>query len=264
MASDASWIDEMPERYDAGLKAAVFEPCARMLAGRVADLAPAKVLEIAAGTGITTAELVRLLPGAEVTATDLNPAMVQRGTRAVPGARWSVAAADALGVPDAGTDALVCQFGVMFFPDRVAAFAEAARTLRPGGSYLFTVWDEVHTSTFAGAVHDSLVRMLPDDPPPFLARVPYGCHDIDAVRAEVAAGGLRTAAVDRVELSGVGTARAAANGFCLGTPLRFDIAERADPVRTAAAVADDLAARLGEGPITGSLAAFVVTARADG
>ena len=261
MAKDAEWVESMPERYERGLGAALFGPYARELADRAAELAPRTVLEIAAGTGIVTAELARTLPDADIVATDLNAAMVEFGSARVPSAQWRVADAEHLGVDDDSVDLLVCQFGVMFFPDRPASFAEARRVLRAQGTYLFAVWDEVHSSELSGAVTDALAELQPDDPPTFLSRVPYGYHDPDTIRAELAAGGLRAAAIDRVELTGIApSAREFAEGICLGTPLRFDIEQRGDLASTVHAVADAMTARFGTGEVSGRLTALLVSA----
>jgi len=129
----------MPEVYDRCLGPALFAPLAARVAAEAQALAPRRVLELAAGTGILTAELVRALPAAEITATDLSPAMVGWAADRVAGPRWLQADAQQLDLPDADFDLVVCQFGVMFFPDKMAAFAEAARVLAPGGTLLFTV-----------------------------------------------------------------------------------------------------------------------------
>ena len=265
MGSDASWLDDMPQAYDGGLRSATFAPYAEVLAERAARLGPRDVLELAAGTGIVTEELVRALPDARVTATDLNPAMVDWGRQRVPGATWRVADAMHLDVPDDSVDLLVCQFGVMFFPDRVASFAEAARVLRPGGAYLFATWDVLETNEFESALTGILAELLPDDPPQFLARTPHGYHDPDVIRADVTAGGLEDDGIDRVELTGTApSARVVTEGYGFGSPLRFDIA-RAGDVRTIVdAAAERMTDRFGTGPVTGKLAAFIVTARATG
>ena len=128
----------MPEAYDRWLVPAVFHPFAVDFARRAARHAPRRVLEIAAGTGVLTRELVTVIPAAEVTATDLNAAMADLGSRRVPGAAWQQA--DALRLPfgDDQFDLVACQFGVMFFPDKPAAFREARRVLAPGGGLLFS------------------------------------------------------------------------------------------------------------------------------
>jgi hypothetical protein len=147
-------------------------------------------------------------------------------------------------------------------PGQPAAFAETARVLEPGATVLFTVWDTVDTSQFPAALVDSLATVLPDDPPTFVVRIPHGYPDPDQIRADLRAGGLQPESIERVVLRGrAESARAVADGFCLGTPLRFALEERGSLDRLTEAVGTEMTARLGEGQVEGDLTAFVVSAR---
>lgn len=255
------WVDSMPEVYDRCLGPVVFHPFAVELAARAARLRPRTVLELAAGTGIVTRELVAL-PGAAVTATDLNEAMVAFGARAVPGAAWERADAQALPYDDARFDLVVCQFGVMFLPDRPAAYAEARRVLTPGGRLLFNTWATLDTHDFQRAVVAAVRQLFPEDPPLFLLEIPHGYADVDRVVAEVRAGGFDVVDVETVTLTRYAESAAAlAAGFCTGTPMRAQIERRGDLAETTAAVERLLAAELGPGPVTGRMSAHVVEAR---
>ncbi len=252
----------MPEAYDRWLAPAVFHPFAVDLARRAARLAPRRVLEIAAGTGVVTRELVAAIPSAEVTATDLNPPMVEFGSRRAPGATWLQA--DALHLPfgSDGFDLVVCQFGVMFFPDKPAAFHEVRRVLTPRGRLLFSTWSTVGSHDFAAALLAGLARVFPDDPPAFIAAVPHGYFDMSQVAADLAAGGLECASAEPVTLEGrSGSAADVAAGFCTGTPLRMAIEDRGDLVAATAAVSEEMRARLGDGPVTATMTAYVIEAR---
>jgi SAM-dependent methyltransferase len=265
MSTDSQWIATMPEVYDSCLGPALFAPFAARVAAVAQALSPRRVLELAAGTGILTAELVRALPAAEITATDLNPAMVAWAADRVAGPRWLQADAQHLDLPDAAFDLVACQFGVMFFPDKPAAFAEAARVLAPGGTLLFTVWDAVETSDFPAAMVRSLATVLPLDSPDFIVRVPHGYCDPDQLAADLRAGGLVADSIDRVVLRGRSpSAQVIAHGFCLGTPLRFALQERGSLEDLSSALSQQMVARLGSGPVDSDLAAFVVTARKAG
>ncbi|HEY3090606.1 MAG TPA: class I SAM-dependent methyltransferase [Jatrophihabitantaceae bacterium] len=185
MTEDTRWLDSMPEYYDRCLGPGVFAPFAQRLADIAAAHAPQAVLEIAAGTGIVTAELVRVLPTAQITATDLNPAMVAWAAQRVSGPTWLPADAQCLQFRDGSFDMIVCQFGVMFFPDKAQAFAEVARVLCPDGLFVFTAWDTVDTSDLPAAVVAGLAEMFTDDPPSFLTRIPHGYHEADRIRRDV-------------------------------------------------------------------------------
>jgi SAM-dependent methyltransferase len=265
MTGDAVWVGSMPEVYDRCLGPALFAPYAQHLAEMAVWHAPRSVLEVAAGTGIVTAELVRALPAAQVTATDLNPAMVAWAAQRVPGATWLPADAQALDFPDGSFDLVVCQFGVMFFPDKPRAFAEAARVLRPGGAFVFTVWDTVETSDFPAALVAGLAEIAQDDTPDFVVRIPHGYHDPDRIRRDAVAGGLEVERIERLVLRGSApSARTLAEGFCGGTPLRFELLERGELDELTDALGASMTLRLGDGPVEGDLAGYVVTARRPG
>jgi SAM-dependent methyltransferase len=258
---DRLWVGSMPEAYDRWLAPAMFHPFAVDLAQRAARLAPRRVLEIAAGTGVFTRELVAAIPAAEVTATDLNAAMVEFGSRRAPGAAWRQA--DALHLPfdDKRFDLVVCQFGVMFFPDKPAAFREVQRVLTPGGRLLFSTWSTVDTHGFAAALAAGVERAFPDDPPTFVAAVPHGYSDVGQAVADLAAGGLECVSTEPVTLDGQGSAADVAAGFCTGTPLRMAIEDRGDLTAATAAVAEEMRTRLGDGPVTAKMTAYVIEAQ---
>jgi SAM-dependent methyltransferase len=252
----------MPDIYDRCLGSAVFLPHAMELAERAAALGATRVLELAAGTGILTGRLVEMLPGARITATDLNPSMVEYGSSRGGGAVWRQADAQNLPFDDALFDLVVCQFGVMFFPDKQAAFADVARVLRPGGRLLFSTWDVIERNDFAAAVDAGAALAFPADSPTFLVRVPYGYHSIELVSSDVAVGGMRLDDITTVVLTGrAESAAQVATGFCYGTPLRMEIEERGDLDAAAQVVSAAATARLGQGSIVGALTAHLVMAR---
>lgn len=259
---DRRWAGSMPEAYDRWLVPAMFGPFAVDLARRVARIEPRRVLELAAGTGVLTRELVAAMPVAQITATDLNAAMVSFGSRRVAGARWEQADASRLPFPDARFDAIVCQFGVMFFPDKPSAFAEARRVLASGGRLLFSTWGPVDTHDFAAALVAGLERVFPDDPPAFVAAVPHGYAEIDRITGDLSSGGLQCLSVETLTLEGrADSAADVAAGFCTGTPLRLAIEARGDLAASTAFVKDEMTARLGAGPVTGRMTAHVFEAR---
>jgi SAM-dependent methyltransferase len=167
-----------------------------------------------------------------------------------------------LSFADGSFDLVVCQFGVMFFPDKRAAYGEVARVMEPGSSLVYVSWDAIEECDIDAAVVESMHAMFPDDPPTFLERIPHGYHDPDVLRADVEAGGLGDVRVERVVLRGTAeSASRVAEGFGLGSPLRFELEKRGDLDQLVAGLTHELLTRLGDGPITGELSAQVITAR---
>jgi SAM-dependent methyltransferase len=209
-----------------------------------------------------TRELVAAVPSAEVTATDLNAAMVEFGSGQVPLAVWRQA--DALHLPFGGElfDLVVRQFGVMFFPDKSAGFREMRRVLVPEGRLLFSTWGAVETHGFASALVAGLAHAFPDDPPAFIATVPHGYCDLGQIAAELAAGGLECVSTVSITLDGhANSAADVAAGFCARTPLRNAIEARDDLTASTALIADQMTAHLGPGPVTAKMTAHVIEAR---
>lgn len=264
--ADRNFAGSIPALYDRYLGPLIFEPFAADLATRVAALAPARMLETAAGTGIVTRAMARALPAStEIISTDLNQPMLDYAA-SQPGVErvaWRQANAQELPFPDVSFDAVICQFGVMFFPDKVGAYREARRVLKPGGRFLFSVWDRIEDNDFADVVTKAVAELFPADPPLFLARTPHGHHAIAAIERDLHAAGFGRVTPETVtRRSRAASPREPAIGFCQGTPLRGEIEAR-DPNRlaeTTDAAAAAIAARFGAGPVDGQIQAIVFTA----
>jgi len=230
-AIDSRFAGSIPETYDAFLVPLIFESYASDLAGRAAALAPRLVLETAAGSGVVMRALApQLADDARYVVTDLNQPMLNRAAaRFGPDERVIWRQADALELPfEAGTfDVVLCQFGVMFFPDRVAGYREARRVLKDGGSFLFNSWDRIEENEFADLVTRTAAEVFPDNPPKFLARTPHGYCDVDLIRKDVEAAGFTDVSIDTVDaVSAAPSPRHPAIAYCHGTPLRNEIEER--------------------------------------
>jgi ubiquinone/menaquinone biosynthesis C-methylase UbiE len=268
-SADTSFAGSIPDLYDQLLVPLIFEPYADDLARRVAALNPRRVLETAAGTGVATRALARLVPAtASLVATDLNAPMLARAASVgTPGrdVEWRQADAMQLPFPDASFDVVVCQFGAMFFPDRAQAFAEARRVLRPGGAFVFSTWDRIEDNEFAHAVTEALARVFPADPPRFLARTPHGYHDLQAIERDVGQGGFAAAPqIDTVAArSRAASALLPSMAYCQGTPLRNEIEARqgASLEQATVAAAAEVARRFGDSAVDGRIQARVVTCR---
>ena len=262
--TDAAFVGSIPDLYERYLGPMLFEPYARDMARRFEGF-EGDLLEVAAGTGRVTRALARAAPRARIIATDLNQPMLDTAAAlgAAPNVEWRQADAQALPFEDAGFDAVVCQFGVMFFPDKAAGFSQARRVLRPGGRLVFNVWDDLAANDVSRVVGEAVAGMFPKDPPVFLERTPFGYHDRATIAAALAAAGFRAPQFDVVTLEMRSpSALDAATGLCTGTPLRSEIEAR-DPEGLEAATetaAAALAEAFGRGEIVGKGQALVVTA----
>lgn len=263
---DAVFAGSIPALYDRHLGPLLFEPYAIETARRVAEFRPARVLETAAGTGIVTQALIeRLPPTAALIATDLNQAMLDHAANRPALKRVELRQADALALPfaDGAFDIVVCQFGIMFFSDRVAGYREARRVLAPGGRVVFAVWDSLEYNPLPRVVVEAATARYPDKPPRFLARTPHGHSDVGVIRRELAAAGFQSIAAETVTLaSRAPSAVHAATGLCQGTPMRGEI-EAAEPAGLAAttdAAAAALRRAYGIGAIEAPMQAIIVTA----
>ena len=267
-STDKVFAGSIPKIYQTYLVPLLFQAYADDLARRLAAHPVRRVLEIAAGTGVATRALAAALPGAEIVATDLNQAMLDEAAAlGTPhGVAWRQADATELPFAERGFDAVVCQFGAMFFPDKARAYAEARRVLRSGGVFLFSVWDRIEDNGFADAVTSALREIFPDDPPRFLARTPHGYHDKAAIAGDLARGGFRAAPeiVTLPERSRADSPRVPAVAFCEGTPLRSEIEAR-DARRLAEATdaaEREVGKRYGTGAVEAAMQAHVVAVRA--
>ncbi|SAK64953.1 class I SAM-dependent methyltransferase [Caballeronia ptereochthonis] len=266
LRTDTNFAGRIPEIYDRLLVPMIFEPYADDMAKRVAALGPSRLLETAAGTGIVTRAMARTLPAhVDIVSTDLNQAMLDRAEAIGAGRPLTWRQANALQLPfdDASFDIVACQFGAMFFPDKAAAFAEARRVLRPGGTLLFNVWDRIDQNDFADTVSGALGRVFSADPPLFMERTPHGYFDPRTIARDLARAGFdATPDVDTVTARSRATsARVAAIAYCQGTPLRNEIESRSgaslDEATSACAAA--IEARFGAGPVDGKIQAHVIT-----
>ncbi|MGH8764125.1 MAG: class I SAM-dependent methyltransferase [Burkholderiales bacterium] len=269
-SGDRVFSGSIAQLYEQYLVPLIFGPYARDLTRRVALLKTAAVLEIAAGTGVVTRNLAAHLPAnVSIVATDLNQPMLDHAMSIGTNRSVTWRQADAMSLPfgDGTFDAVVCQFGAMFFPDKAAAFAQARRVLRPGGAFLFNVWDRIEDNEFAECVTQAMAGLFPSDPPRFLARLPHGYYDQKAIATALVRGGFTgTNVFDTVTAqSRAESPRLVAIAYCQGTPLRNEIEARdasilseATDIATAA-----IGQRFGVGQVTGKIQAIVIAATRD-
>lgn len=263
---DRVFADSIPKLYETHLVPLIFEPYAADLKKRVASMNVSRILEVAAGTGVVTRALATVAnEGVSIVATDLNQAMLDVAAAAGTArpVQWQQADAMALPFPDGEFDAVVCQFGAMFFPDKATAFSEARRVLKSGGVFIFNVWDRISENEFADTITTALEAVFPKDPPRFLARTPHGYHDRLAVERDLVTGGFSKSPriVTVAARSWAKSAVVPAIAYCQGTPLRNEIEAR-DASRLAEATdvaAAAIAQRFGPHSVDGKIQAHVVT-----
>lgn len=262
--ADTHFTGLIPQYYDQKLGALLFSPFAKNIAARLQNLVSGRVLETAAGTGLVTTELTALLPASvEIVATDLNQPMIDYAASksGIQRVIWRQADAQALPFPHDSFDAVVCQFGVMFFPDRIKAYREARRVLKPGGRFVFNVWDNIAANPVMASTVEGLAMRYPQQKTWFLERTPCGYHDPAVITGDLEAAGFLEVRIDKVQQNGhLSHALDAAIGLCQGTPMRGEI-ELIDPSGLEQATSDAAAmivARCGKGPKATPLQALVV------
>jgi SAM-dependent methyltransferase len=264
--TDSVFSGPISRLYESHLVPLIFEPYAADLAARLAGREAGRVLELAAGTGVVTRALAAALPASvEIVATDLNQPMIDEaaGIGTVRPVAWRQADALALPFPDGSFDVVVCQFGVMFFPDKVKAFAQARRVLRAGGVLLFSTWDRIEDNEFADVVTAALATIFREDTPRFHARTPPRYHDTGAIARDVAGAGVGVPEIVTVTArSRASTPMIPAVAYCQGTPLRNEIEARRGPSLEEATdiAAAAIARRFGHGPVDGKIQAHIVRA----
>jgi ubiquinone/menaquinone biosynthesis C-methylase UbiE len=265
--SDKVFAGSIPKFYDTLMVPLIFDVYAAHLAELAAGFSPDTVLETAAGSGAVTRALApRLKTGVRYVVTDLNQPMLDYAAarQGVDGRiEWRQADALALPFEAASFDVVCCQFGAMFFPNRVAGYAEARRVLRAGGRFVFNVWDRIEENAFADEVTNAVAAVFPHDPPRFLARTPHGYHEVTRIREDLLLAGFTNVRIEtRAEVSRSPTAREVATAYCQGTPLRGEIEARDASLLQ---IATDRAAQAihdhhGDGAVAGKIQAHVIVA----
>jgi ubiquinone/menaquinone biosynthesis C-methylase UbiE len=267
-ATDKVFDGSIPHFYDKFMVPLIFQVYANDLAARIAKLQPLTLLETASGSGVVPRALAKhLSKDARYVVTDLNQPMIDHAAcMQLDDHVIEWLQADALDLPfyDEEFDVVICQFGAMFFPDRSKGYTEARRVLKPGGSYLFNVWDKIENNELADIVTREAGAVFPSNPPNFLARTPHGYFDQDLIRADLNRSGFSDIAIEvSVEESIAPSAAVAAKAYCYGTPLRNEIEGR-DPAMldyVVDRVAASIEAKFGKGPIETKISALIVTAK---
>ena len=223
---DVRFSGSVPVNYERYLVPLLFRPYAEQLAERARAFGPKRILETAAGTGVVTAALADALPGARIFATDLNQAMLDVAATRVSARNITFRPADALYLPfdDEVFDLVVCQFGVMFYPDKVRGNAEARRVLRNGGRYLIAAWDRIEKNGLSHLALQAMERLYPDNPPQFMQRGPFSYYDPEWIERDLRAAGFEDIQIETVQdVSRSPSAADAARGLVYGSPMGVEL-----------------------------------------
>ena len=263
----ANFAGSIPDYYDKCLGPAWFRAYAADLAERLPSGPAGDALELACGTGIVTRRLrERLDPSIRLVASDLSKAMLDFARNKLiecNGIEWREADAASLPFADGEFGAVVCAFGIMFVPDKRAAFKEARRVLKTGGILLFNVWDRIehnrHVALTAGVMED----LFPGDEELSFRRL-YQMYDPTLLRTLLAEAAFREVRIERkqIEVQGV-SARTIATGLIRGSPRSLLIEKRGaslDEVVQRVTAALEKAA--GGASYRGTASAVVIEARA--
>ena len=231
----AAFSGPIPANYDKYLGPILFEPYALDLAGRLKNHALKQVLEIACGTGRVTRHLVQLLnENGHLVATDLNPDMMKVAQEKVvdPRVEWKLADAQDLPFPDESFDHIICQFGVMFFPDKKLAFSEAWRVLKPGGFYLFNTWGSKEDNSKIAVVREVMDELFREENPDYLNKGPYSFFDEHEIRTWMELAGFKRVKIERVKkTSAFNDLESFINGFFVSSPLSAYLSGKDPQVR---------------------------------
>jgi len=265
---DAAFVGSIPALYDRYLGPMFFHDFADAMAARLEVRPGMRVLETACGTGIVTRRLVTRLAeqGGSLVATDLNEPMLAYAATTMPRTErleWRQADATKLPFDDRSFDAVVCQFGLMFFPDKAAGVREALRVLKPGGAFLVSVWGRLEEHPVHRITHETLAVFFPSDPPQFYT-VPFSLHDPTMVRGLLENAGFVDVGWERLDRVGESPSAAeAVIGLIEGNPIYLAIMERhpaaLDDIK--AAVEKNLVAALGDHPLHFQLRTVFFSAR---
>ncbi|HKR04526.1 MAG TPA: class I SAM-dependent methyltransferase [Bacteroidia bacterium] len=264
--SNVAFTGNIPKIYDASLGPVFFEPYAIDMAQRLVKLNPASVLETAAGTGRVTAHLGNKLSIAtKIIATDLNPGMLEVAKKKVTGKNITWQQADAMDLPfkENNFDTVVCQFGIMFYPDKLKGMQEAFRVLKKEGTFLFNVWDKVDYNPMAKTAREIIMNFFENDPPAFY-NIPFGYNDTNEISSLLREAGFTNINFETVNKDAVAeSAKKMSDGLVEGNPIANAIRERnPDAVSILEEkVTRELSEKFGSSPCKSVMQAIVFTAQ---
>jgi ubiquinone/menaquinone biosynthesis C-methylase UbiE len=261
MERNASFSGSIPANYEKYLGPFLFEPYAVHVASLLQDKKYPSILEIACGTGRVTAHLAKEVKHDSLTATDLNADMIEVAKKIVPDKNINWQQADAMQLPFADNtfDLVVCQFGIMFFPDKLKGLQEAYRVLKPGGKLLFSTWDKLENNPAIQAGRKVIESYFGENPPGFY-NIPFMMHHEEELQTLMKDAGFKNCTTTLVKKEGISASAAdLSKGMVMGSPISLSIIEK-DPAlveKIEAHVEKKLAEKFGNKPLKSSLAVWV-------
>ena len=266
-AGDSEFTGSIPEIYDNYLVPLIFDDYAHDLARRVSGTGAKDLLEIAAGSGVVTRAIAPLLPpDANYVVTDLNQPMLDHAAKMQkPDDRILWRQADAMNLPfdTASFGVVFCQFGVMFFSEKQKAYGRVHHILKPGGSFIFNVWDKIEENELVNIVNAQVVRIFPQDPPMFMRRAPHGYYDKAKIRDDLKKAGFGEISITTVEkVSRAPNAHDVATAYLMGSPWRDEIEARGANMleQVVEQARQAIVTRFGSGPIEAKIQAHIINA----
>jgi ubiquinone/menaquinone biosynthesis C-methylase UbiE len=236
MASITLFAGSVPANYDKYLGPILFEPYALDLVERLKNDKIEHLLELACGTGRVTRHLVNLIPeGGSLVAIDLNQGMLEIAKEKLVSDKiqWSVADAQDLSFANEQFDHIVCQFGVMFFPDKEKSFREAVRVLKPGGKYLFNTWESVEKNPRIDTMWKVIYESFANESPDFFEKGPHSFYDRDEIERMLLNAGFNNVRIESVpKTSKYNEPDDLITGFVEGSPLTNYLREKGEAVKT--------------------------------
>jgi ubiquinone/menaquinone biosynthesis C-methylase UbiE len=223
---DVRFSGSVPANYEQYMVPLLFRPYAERLVARAREWNPERILETACGTGVVTDLLAQQFPDAEIVATDLNQPMLDVAATRVSSSNVTFRQADALDLPfdDGRFDLVVCQFGVMFYPDKVRGNSEARRVLRDGGHYLLAIWDRIERNRLSHLACQAMQQLFPDNPPQFMTRGPFSYYEPEWIERDLEEAGFATIEIETVEaISRSRSGEDAARGLVYGSPMGVEL-----------------------------------------
>jgi len=252
--------------YDEILGPAFFEPYAIETTNRVAALNPQKVLETACGTGRVTNHLRKVLSkSATLIATDISNdmlAVAEKKLSAIKDISWQQADAMNLPFDDESFDAVVCQFGAMFFADRKKGFIEAMRVLKNGGAFIFSVWDKLEFNPVTAASRQILKDFFEGNPPKSM-NMAFSMTDKNDIANQLTETGFTNIKIETVNKvciaeSAEGLAKAIIDGSTNSDYIKERDANAAPFLKKK--IAKAISEKFGDHPVKGTMQAIIIAA----